>query len=301
MTSSPLVPVPPKLPLDKNPALVYLSKWPHGSETRRTMTHALSTLVRLTQTGVDFASFPWQELRYPHVQALCAKVKGAGLAPRTINKLFSALRGVLKASWRLGLLPNEDYQRIEVHSESAVTLPAGRSLTDDEMEALASSKMSHRDVTLVVLMFVCGLRRAELAALMRDDYDPVAGELRVLKGKGRKQRSVPVAPEWKPILDVWWETLEDGAPMFVNAHGEPLSPSGVSFVIESVCKATGAKRFTPHDLRRTFATSLLANGADLAIVQKLMGHANIGTTAIYDRRGDEAKREAVKVLKRAKK
>lgn len=285
--------------LVENPAVVYLSKWQKDSDTYKTMKQALDKIARLGGSELGGEGFPWGELRHRHVEGLCAKIRAG--EPRTANKLFSALRGVLDAAWRMNLIPDEDFRRIKIKNEKVEKLPAGRALEPEEVEKISALDLSPRDLALLTLIYACGLRRAEAAAAMRDDYDPDRGSLRVLKGKGGKQREVPLDGEYRRIISEWWATLHEGAPMFASERGErQLSRSGVSFIIDGLCAKAGGKHFSPHDLRRSFATHLLRSGADLSVVQKLMGHKDISTTAIYDRRGDEAGREAVKNLRRGK-
>lgn len=288
------------IPFERNPAYAYLEQWPEASLTRKTMKQALCSIAAVASSNSDCFAFPWPQLRHEHVQALRAKLIGSR-KERTVNKLLSALRGVLEQSWRSNLIPNEDYQRIKIKNVKVETLPAGRPLDDGDIEKLASVEDSPRDVALVILTFACGLRRQEVAALNCSDYDSAAGELKVLHGKGRKQRMVPVAPDWQPLINRWVASLPEGSPMFPAGHGGKLSVSGVSFLVDNLYKkANITKRFTPHDLRRTFATHLLEAEVDINTVSKLLGHSSILTTAIYDRRGDETKRKAVQKLTRKK-
>lgn len=119
-------------------------------------------------------------------------------APATANKMLSALRGVLGAAFNLGQMDAEDYRRAtEVKGVKGETLPAGRSITRGEIQALMDDCMADqsaagaRDAAIIALLYSCGLRRAELTGLDLDDYDPERGTLRV-RGKRNKQRLVHV-------------------------------------------------------------------------------------------------------------
>lgn len=288
-----------ELPPSRNPAVVYLAKYPRDGATHRTMRQALIRLSVIGSGSEDYERFPWHRLSWEHADRLRAAVLEQTKQPRTQNKLLCALRGVLKASFKLGHLPHEELQKIEIKSVKIEKLPAGREVSEDEIESIAeATDHNPRDVALAILAYTCGLRRQEVARLRREDYTPATGELRVLHGKGGKERMVPVAPEWKSIVDAWWATLAPGSPMFSSQSGGALSLAGVSFVIRRLHRELHIAEFTPHDLRRTFATQLLRAGADLAMVRDLMGHSDIQTTAIYDRRNDEDKRNTVKLLKR---
>lgn len=282
-----------------SPATIYLSKWAEGSDTHKTMRGSLATLARVLGGEGDPEVFAWGELRYEQLRAVAAKLERANLAPRTINKTLSALRGVLEVAWRSGAMPDAEYRRIKIDNVRVSTVPAGRALDEAEVSTLSAAldELPARDAALVVVLFACGLRRIEATRLRQPDYDPRTGTL-LAHGKGNKERVVPVAPDWRPTFERYWKTIEPGKPLFAGRHGGAITRAGISFAVKALCAAAKVKEFTPHDLRRSFATSLLEEGVDLFTLQKLMGHANLDTTKIYDRRGEEAAVEAVKVLKR---
>ena len=160
---------------------------------------------------------------------------------------------------------------------------------------MSLGKAALRDAAMISLLYSTGMRRVELVRLRREDYND--GTLRLV-GKGNKVREIDVAKDWRVPVDAWWETLGRHDHAFLSERGVLLERSGVNFVIAKFCKTAGIKSFTPHDLRRNFATELIEAGVDLITVRDLMGHASLDVTAIYDRRGDEAKRRAVEVFNR---
>jgi integrase/recombinase XerD len=276
----------------------YLGRWPAGSDTHRTLRSALNrTASVLSQGRHDGASYPWHALRYESAGEVPAKLQEAGLSTASVNKALVALRGVLEAAWRLGTIPDEAYRRIEIKNVRGKALPAGRALDTTETSELGASmgEVPARDAALIAVLFACGLRRIEAARLRQSDYDPKARRLRA-QGKGGKERSVPVPKEWTGVIEMHWRSLEPDAPFFSSRQG-PLTRAGISFVVDTFCKTTGIPRFTPHDLRRTFA-STLAGKVDLLVLKRLMGHASLDTTAIYDRRGEEAESAAVNLIKK---
>lgn len=268
-----------------NPAEVYLSRWPRTSDTHKTMAGALRTVAR---TLASDGSVSWGLLRAADVRGVAADLQDEGLKPPTINKCLSALRGVLETAWRMGLIPDEEYRRIKIDNVAGKSLPAGRALDATEVDVIFE-KLALETAPVAALIAVltgCGLRRVEAVRLLKEDYE--AGEL-VARGKGNKERSIPVPPRWRPLIEAWFSQLEDGARAF------NMSRSTISYIIEGFIRRTGLRPFTPHDLRRTFITRVNEN-ADIAIAQRLAGHSNLNTTAIYDRRGKSAEKKAVEDL-----
>lgn len=282
-----------KLP---NAAEIYLSKWSKKSDTYKTMRGALVRIADVLSDEGDYLTYPWHELRYETVRSVPARLQDEGLAPRTINKCLSALRGVLEVAWRSSTMPDEEYRRIKIEGVRGAGQTAGRALTESEIQSfqIGLNKASKRDAALLTLLFACGMRRVEIVRLCMEDYDRSAGLLRA-KGKGNKVRIIPVAGEFQRFLNVYWDERGPNGVAFTSERGA-LTRRGVSFIIEKFCHDNAIAKFTPHDLRRSFATVLLGRGVPINVVQRLMGHANINTTAIYDKSGREAEIEAVKML-----
>jgi site-specific recombinase XerD len=307
------------LPLspDQHPAAVYLASL--SPRSRRTIGGDLNTLARLLSSGrCDLVSLDWAALRYSHCAALRAAVAGR-YAHTTANRMLSALRGVLKAAWRLGQLPTEEYHRaIDLNAVHGETLPRGRALSSGELRALFSicndgKNAGVRDQALLGMLYGCGLRRAEAVALDVGDYSQEANELKVRFGKGNKQRNVYLPPGAKTALDKWiWlrgETVghEEDGPLFLPVLKGKASVGG-RIVLRRLCDQSvmdillrragqaGLKKTSPHDFRRTFISDLLDAGADIATVQKMAGHSSVSTTARYDRRGEAAKQRAASLL-----
>lgn len=227
--------------------------------------------------------------------------------PRSIARKASALRryfgwlrrtGVLAIDPTAGLsaprgaarLPRVlDAEDLDKLFASAST-PRPSSTADGSELALATAR---RDLCLLELLYGSGLRAAELCALRFDDLEDGLQRLRVI-GKGSKVRVVPVSEPAQDALDDWIthgravlcartaageSPLLPGAgrPIFLNQRGHPLTTRDLRRVVD----AHAAAPTHPHELRHTFATHLLEGGADLRVVQELLGHADLATTQLY--------------------
>ncbi|MDR3544866.1 MAG: tyrosine-type recombinase/integrase, partial [Candidatus Limnocylindrales bacterium] len=149
-----------------------------------------------------------------------------------------------------------------------------------------------RDVAIVETAYAAGLRIAELAGLTLENLDLARGELRVV-GKGRKERAgllgrparaalAGYLAEGRPALLARAGTGAAPTAVFLNAHGAHLGERGMRYRLDAVFARAGAPEGThPHTLRHSFATHLLDGGADLRVVQELLGHASLATTQVY--------------------
>lgn len=293
---------------DNHPAAVYIMSLAPGS--RRTMKEALDTIAGVLTSGRDsLRSLNWAGLRYQHTAAIREEL-AAKYAPATANKMLSALRGVLKESWRLGLMTAEDYQRAaDLKAVKGEKLPRGRALSHGEVRALFevcgkdTSAAGARDAALLAVLYGAGVRRSEAAALKLEDFDQETGAIVIRAGKGRKDRMVYATNGSREALLAWLE-LRGNAPgaLFcpVNKGGNiiirPMTDQSIFYVLKKRGDEAGVKSFSPHDMRRTFISELLDEGADISTVQQLAGHANVTTTQRYDRRGEATKRKAAELL-----
>jgi integrase/recombinase XerD len=147
---------------------------------------------------------------------------------------------------------------------------------------------AHRDRALLELMYACGLRASEAISMDLRDIDLDAGVLRA-RGKGPKERVVPVGRAAIEAVRIYVERGRPGllrgrleAKLFVNFRGEPLTRQGLYKIVRRHATTAGlADRMSPHTLRHTFATHLLAGGCDLRSVQEMLGHADVATTQLY--------------------
>lgn len=163
-----------------------------------------------------------------------------------------------------------------------------------------SKSESHRNRAIIEMLYGSGLRVSELVNLKLSDIYINEGYMRIT-GKGSKQRLVPISPvaiEWlrywmedRSKLDIKPEAIDIA---FLNRHGRQLTRAMIFTIIKILAKAAEIKKtISPHTLRHSFATHLLQNGADLRIIQQLLGHESISTTEIYTHVDIHDLREAV--------
>jgi integrase/recombinase XerD len=304
------------VPLDRNPAAVYLASLGEGS--RRTMHTALNTIAGLLGVGevrdvaghdVRCLAVPWSSLRYQHTIAIRAELQNR-YAPATANKLLAALRRVLREARRLGQMSADDYdQAADIRNIRGIGLPRGRALADGEVAGLMracaedATSTGARDAAIIALLRGTGLRRSEVVALDLADYNPETGTLKIRSAKGQKDRLTYVANGPKAAMDAWLDVRGDApGPLFygVTRSGwlvvRRLAGQAIAVICAARAREAGVAAFTPHDMRRTFISGLLDAGADIATVQRLAGHEDPATTSRYDRRGEAVKQRAIELV-----
>ncbi len=287
-----------------DPATVYLASLAEGS--RDTMRHSLKTIARIATDGAieEPEAFPFDGLRPHHVAAIRSRL-AEDFAPATANKTLSALRGVLKAAWRMGLIDSETFHRTsDIAPVRGSRVPAGRHVTQGELASIFRtladdlSPAARRDAALIACLYGC--RRAEVAGLDVADLDLDERRVRA-RGKGNKERHFYLgANGGVAAVRAWLDVRGDAdGPLFVpinkggNMSDRRMSVVAVFKALNRRREAAGVAPFTPHDLRRSFIGDMLDTGTDIATVQGLVGHASPTTTARYDRRPERTKADAV--------
>ena len=211
-------------------------------------------------------------------------------SPATIHRKSACLRSFYRHLRRDGLLDTDPTATLSTPRRSR-KLP--QVLTRGEIERLLSQPRgtepaSLRDRALLEVMYACGLRASEAIGLELMDVDVQEGLLRA-RGKGSKERIVPIGQAALKALRIYLErgrpALVKGAPeahLFVNFRGGQLTRQGLYKIVRRHAQTAGlADRMSPHTLRHTFATHLLAGGCDLRSVQEMLGHADVSTTQLY--------------------
>lgn len=276
-----------------NAAAVYLAGTSPGSHPaiRATLARIAGWLAGGDRgTWEDALRVPWHELRAHHVAAIRARLV-AEAAPRTVNRDLSILRSVLRAAWRANQISTDDYQHaIDVRGVEKDETIAGRALGPGEVRALFDAA-GPRDRALMAVAFGGGLRKAEIAGLEVGQVQNAGRELHIT-GKRRKRRLVHLADELAQHLGGWLRAQGPGWGPYVFGGATRWSASSVERALLALRTKAGVASFSPHDLRRTYGTLLLAAGEDLGVVQRMMGHSDVRTTLLYDRRGEDKKKSA---------
>jgi integrase/recombinase XerC len=233
-------------------------------------------------------------LNLPLLRGWLAAQAGAGAARTTLARRTSAVKTFTAWAARRGLLASDPALRLQL-PKARRTLPAvlRQDQAADAMEAAKSGAqqddpLALRDRLIVELLYATGIRVSELCGLDVDDVDTSHRVLRVL-GKGDRQRTVPFG---EPAADALRSWLAGGRPALADATSGPALLLGVrggrldprqarTVVHQTVAAVDGAPDIGPHGLRHSAATHLLEGGADLRIVQELLGHSTLATTQLY--------------------
>ncbi len=235
-----------------------------------------------------------QALSLPLLRSWLAAQAGAGAARTTLARRTSAVKTFTVWATRRGLLSADPATRLQV-PKARRTLPSVLR-QDQALAAMAAADLGAeqrdplalRDRLIVELLYANGIRVSELCGLDIDDVDTGRRLLRVL-GKGNKQRTVPFG---RPALAALHDWLADGRPHLVTSDSGPallLGPRGRrldprqarTVVHQTMAAVDGAPDIGPHGLRHSAATHLLEGGADLRVVQELLGHSTLATTQLY--------------------
>ena len=223
------------------------------------------------------------------MQAWMAHERGRGLSARSLARALSAVKGFV--AWmaeRDGFDPTDVLMRRAPRSRAKLPRP----LEEDNARSLLEAVGQHaktpwvalRDHAVVLLLYGCGLRISEALGLQGVDL-PLGETLRV-RGKGRKERLVPVVPVTRQAMKAYVDAcpfeIGGNGPVFRGVRGGALSPRQVQRLMATVRAQLGLPpSATPHAMRHSFATHLLDAGGDLRTIQDLLGHASLSTTQAY--------------------
>lgn len=260
----------------------------------------------ITSFLIWLEDFPLEKVTYAKIREYVLFIQKFNYTRTTLARKISAIRSFYKYLYRERL--------VEINPASALRIPKrSRSLpkflTENEIEQILNSinistPAGFRNKTILELLYATGMRVSELSNLKFENLDLDHDEIKVL-GKGAKERIVLVSHRAKDILQTYIKTVrpliskdkdlsspEQEDYVFVNNTGFRLQPQTIRIAINDVCeKIQLPKNVTPHVFRHSFATKLLEKGADLRVVQELLGHASISNTQIYTHVTTERMRE----------
>lgn len=229
-----------------------------------------------------------KDLKPADIRAFITRRRNDGLAPRSVARALAAVRSFFRFLAREDIVENAAPKAVRT-PRIPRTLP--RPLSEiDAARTLAEAGeneigwIAARDVALLTLLYGAGLRISEGLSLRRGDVP--LGESITVTGKGKKMRTVPLLPAVREAVAAYVAELPFAVgpqgPLFVSRTGKPMQPREAQALMQHLRSRLGlSDRATPHALRHSFATHLLANGGELRAVQELLGHASLSTTQTY--------------------
>ena len=228
------------------------------------------------------------------VRAFMAARRGDGVSGRSLMRSLAGARSFARflernGKGQVGALAAVRAPKVPRTLPKPLAIATAKRVADADLRAGEEREpwVLARDAAVLALLYGCGLRIAEALGLKREDMPaPGRGDVITVTGKGNKQRMVPVLPQVAQLvadyIKICPHDLPAEGPLFVGTRGGPLSPRIVQLAMERLRGALGLPdSATPHALRHSFATHLLARGGDLRAIQELLGHASLSTTQIY--------------------
>lgn len=227
----------------------------------------------------------------------------SGVSKRSCKRRLCALRHFYKYMVRREMVRDNPFVFVS-SPKTERTLP--KFLYKDQVrEILDENKkrddlLAYRDQAILSTLYYSGIRASELVSLELQSVSLPRRTLRVL-GKGNKERIVPISEECKKDIETYMKTTrtelasrnkEGTKVLFLNDHGNRLTTRGLEYILDQIEQKTGSfVGLHPHILRHSFATHLLENGADLRIIQELLGHESLNTTQVYTHVTEESMKE----------
>jgi len=251
-------------------------------------------------SGAEWAAGPEAAQRYLAARARRGRPRDPGLAPTSLRRRAASIRGFYRFAFGEGVIGIDVAAHLDLPRQPRL-LP--ETLTVAEVEALLEAAPDLRGRALLELLYAAGLRVSEGLGLDREDLSTDGGFVRVI-GKGDKERLVPVGDIALDSLARWMTEERPtllalhhveparGGPLFLGDRGRRLARQQAFQIVRAAARRAGLpESVSPHTLRHSFATHLLEGGADLRIVQELLGHASISTTQLYTHLTGERVRE----------
>lgn len=233
----------------------------------------------LKKSSLDYLNITRNSLR-----GFLVELKEKGLDKRSISRKISSIRSFYRFLLKEGVIEKNPVTTLELPKIDK-KLPTF--LTEEEVIKLINSPndkklIGFRDKLILIFLYSTGMRVSEIVSLKVSQLDIDKGEV-IITGKGKKDRVIFLTDELKDMIKSYLKKRKKNSNvLFLNRNGKPLTDKGIRLLVEKYAKkVVPYKKVTPHTLRHTFATHLLTNGADLRVVQELLGHTKLSTTQIY--------------------
>jgi integrase/recombinase XerD len=262
-----------------------------AAATLRAYRSDLADFAAARGTARDWARGPDAAVRYLAARTRRGRRNDPGLAPTSLRRRAAAIRGFYRFCFGDGLIERDIAAHLDLPRAPRL-LP--ETLTVDEVgRLLASAEQDARDRALLELLYAAGLRVSEALGLDLEDISLEGAFVRVV-GKGDRERLVPLGEPAIAAVRAWIDgprpallavghvVPQRGGPLFLGGRGRRLGRQQAWASVKRAATHAGlGDRVSPHTLRHSFATHLLEGGADLRVVQELLGHASISTTQLY--------------------
>lgn len=284
--------------------LHYLNNRRSGSiNTSESYCRDISRFINfLKENGIEDFNDVDKKAVYAYVEALRkGKITGCKLSERSFARSMSALRSFYRYLNEIAVVKNNPFNLVH-QVRTSRHLP--EILTFNQVETLFDSfdlnkPIQVRDRTILETIYACGLRVSEVVSLNVEDLDLKEMKL-VVTGKGNKERVLPFYPRLRTLINKYiveyrsTRTRDLNGPLFINNHGQRITPRAIQLMLAKQSEIAHLPlNVHPHLLRHSFATHLLDNGADLRVVQTLLGHENLSTTQIYTHLTEERLKKVV--------
>lgn len=285
-----------------------------SQHTVRAYRDALKLLFEFTaqRSGRQIASLELGDLDVDAITGFLDHIEvNRSNSAATRNCRRAALRSFFKHLIRNDLAHSRQYTRVlAIPSKKARQRPATYLEADDVRAIIARPDQrtidGWRDYALLLFLYNCGARVSEVTGVLWSDLQLVPPRQVRLRGKGRKERLVPL---WRDTADALHRLRStamsaDQQYVFVNRHGQPLTRDGVAYILQKYASAVAMeerptlahKRITPHVLRHSCAVALLQSGTDVTVIRDYLGHASVATTGRYITTNLQMKRDALETF-----
>ncbi len=229
-------------------------------------------------------NFDYKNISRNSLRGFLIELREKGLDKRSISRKISSIRSFYKFLLKDGAIEKNPLVSLELPKIDK-KLPSF--LTEEEVFKLINAPnekklIGFRDKLILIFLYSTGMRVSEIVSLKVSQLDLDKGEV-IITGKGKKDRVIFLTEELKDLIREYLNKRKKNSNvLFINRNGKPLTDKGIRLLVEKYAKkVVPYKKVTPHTFRHTFATHLLTNGADLRVVQELLGHTKLSTTQIY--------------------